>query len=661
MPMCDRRLALTGLLVAALAPAAMAAQGGPPQQIGQGPAGNYVLQSGGNQTVNLGTGSLTAATVVQVQGPCDIFAAAGQTCVAAHSVTRRLLATYTGPLFQLTRASDGATANIGAPTSAYDAGAVQSFCAGTDCYFSTIYDQTGNGNNLTQPNVALMAPWMLHPLTGLPVVWTSGNSAFYQNLTSTSKIPTGAAAATTFYVRGTDIYSSCCGDYGRVETNPATPADGATDALAYGNTGGSLAWGADLGGTIPSVQAVNLSQIALLMDTFSPAAGVFTARLFNELNYVLRAGAYVPGETFMPSVSPPVVQAGISLGESGSGATAASEFFEGAVVSGTATDATNAQLAANVAQFYAHTAAVLEPADLLTNSGCAGAGCTAPNTGGGATSQRDISAVIGGAWGLRCLRASYTGNVATLRRASGGSALSVSCTDYGDFDDATAQAFCAGTTCFATRLNNQAIVRGGNGTDPSVYDMVQATASLQPQVIFGDLNGKAALRSNGTQFLCTATSIQSLSYPWTMIAVADRTGNTSALGFAISADGAQGALGYAAAPNTTTLVPGSAGVAVTASAADSAWHFLIGGSLAGVATPALGGPGVMGTSTSSSAASVATNVCLFSGAYYSDGSWVSQDVLTGDIAEAMIAAPGLSSDELSALYLNERAYYGGVF
>jgi hypothetical protein len=47
------------------------------------------------------------------QGPCDIYAAAGDPCVAAHSTTRALYASYNGPLYQVLRQSDGKTLDIG--------------------------------------------------------------------------------------------------------------------------------------------------------------------------------------------------------------------------------------------------------------------------------------------------------------------------------------------------------------------------------------------------------------------------------------------------------------------------------------------------------------------------------------------------------------------
>jgi hypothetical protein len=46
------------------------------------------------------------------QGPCDIYAAAGDPCVAAHSTTRALYASYNGPLYQVLRQSDGKTLDI---------------------------------------------------------------------------------------------------------------------------------------------------------------------------------------------------------------------------------------------------------------------------------------------------------------------------------------------------------------------------------------------------------------------------------------------------------------------------------------------------------------------------------------------------------------------
>jgi Alpha-L-arabinofuranosidase B, catalytic len=46
-------------------------------------------------------------------GPCDIYAAAGDPCAAAHSTTRALYASYNGPLYRVLRQSDRRTLDIG--------------------------------------------------------------------------------------------------------------------------------------------------------------------------------------------------------------------------------------------------------------------------------------------------------------------------------------------------------------------------------------------------------------------------------------------------------------------------------------------------------------------------------------------------------------------
>src|ERR1700743_1525661 len=68
-------------------------------------------------------------------GPCDLYAAGGTPCVAAHSTTRALFGSYSGRLYQVRRASDGATTDIGTLTAGgfANAAAQDSFCAGTTC------------------------------------------------------------------------------------------------------------------------------------------------------------------------------------------------------------------------------------------------------------------------------------------------------------------------------------------------------------------------------------------------------------------------------------------------------------------------------------------------------------------------------------------------
>src|SRR6202020_1834493 len=85
------------------------------------------------------------------QEPCDIYSAAGTPCVAAHSTTRALYAAYSGSVYQVRRSSDTTTLNIGTVSAGgvANAAAQDSFCSGTSCVITEIFDQSGNGNNLT--------------------------------------------------------------------------------------------------------------------------------------------------------------------------------------------------------------------------------------------------------------------------------------------------------------------------------------------------------------------------------------------------------------------------------------------------------------------------------------------------------------------------------
>lgn len=64
---------------------------------------------------------------------------------------RRLSSTYTGSILTVRRASDNTTQNIGYNTNGdLDTSTISSFCAGTEGYVTTFYDQSGNGINLSQ-------------------------------------------------------------------------------------------------------------------------------------------------------------------------------------------------------------------------------------------------------------------------------------------------------------------------------------------------------------------------------------------------------------------------------------------------------------------------------------------------------------------------------
>src|SRR5579859_1097379 len=90
------------------------------------------------------------ATAAATSQACDIYAAAGTPCETAHSTTRALFASYNGPLYQVQRASDHSYANVGLLSAGgvVNAASQDSFCTGTTCTITKIYDQTANHNDL---------------------------------------------------------------------------------------------------------------------------------------------------------------------------------------------------------------------------------------------------------------------------------------------------------------------------------------------------------------------------------------------------------------------------------------------------------------------------------------------------------------------------------
>jgi hypothetical protein len=118
--------------------------------------------------------------VTRPDGPCDILAAAGTPCVAAHSVVRVLFANYTGPLYRVIRRSDLASIDVGASLEGLARSADQdTFCAQSPCSILRIYDQSPMGNDLdtAPPGGACHRP--LSPVTADKEPITIGNRSVY--------------------------------------------------------------------------------------------------------------------------------------------------------------------------------------------------------------------------------------------------------------------------------------------------------------------------------------------------------------------------------------------------------------------------------------------------------------------------------------------------
>ena len=219
----------------------------------------------GGQVSSSGTGGVTGSggTTTAVTGPCDIYATGNTPCVAAHSTVRVLLRAYKGNLYQVRRASDNTTKDIGILTSGgfADSAVQDTFCTGTTCTISIIYDQSGKGNHLskapagqrksTPDNEANATALKLtasgHTVYGVHIVAGDG----YRN-DSTSGIATGDQPETEYMVTsGTFFNSGCCFDYGNAETNNTDDGAATMEAVYFGN---STSWGKGTG-TGPWVMA----------------------------------------------------------------------------------------------------------------------------------------------------------------------------------------------------------------------------------------------------------------------------------------------------------------------------------------------------------------------------------------------------------------------
>ncbi len=190
------------------------------------------------------------------EGPCDIYAADGNPCVAAHSSTRALYASYNGPLYQVMRQSDGKTLDIGVvkpskgdPGGYADAAAQDEFCANTYCWITTLYDQSGKGNHLTQaPRGGFSGPAMGGfnniPIADMAPVTIMGHKVYGvfiepgMGLRDDNPVGTAVddqAEGQYWVINGHHYNSGCCFDYGNAETDSRDDGDGTMETTYYGN------------------------------------------------------------------------------------------------------------------------------------------------------------------------------------------------------------------------------------------------------------------------------------------------------------------------------------------------------------------------------------------------------------------------------------------
>ena len=323
--------------------------------------------------VCLGLTAPAAASAATVQEPCDIYASAGTPCVAAHSMTRALFAAYNGSLYQVKRWSDSSTLNVGvlAAGGYANAAAQDSFCAGTSCTVTEIYDQTSHHNNLTIEGAggnggadaganaaALPITVAGHKAYGL---YISAGVGYRDN--ATSGVATGSSPEGEYMVAsGTHFNNRCCMDYGNAETSSDDTGNGHMDAINFG----SEVWFTPSFGSGPWVQADLENGLfaggngSYSGNTGRSGASFITALLKNNgtTTYAIKDGNAQSGSLAtrysgaLPTTSgyaPMHKEGAIVLGTGGDDSNGSvGSFFEGVMTSGYPSDATDNLVQANI-------------------------------------------------------------------------------------------------------------------------------------------------------------------------------------------------------------------------------------------------------------------------------------------------------------------------
>ena len=310
---------------------------------------------------------------------CDLYANDGTPCVAAYSMDRALYASYDGPLYQVTRASDGTTANIGLLAAGGDVNAAgqDSFCASTTCTITEIYDQSAEGNNLTIEGAGGNGPADRGAIANaLPIKMggSNGTEAYgldvepgvgYRddgpgNAGAVGIAQNGEPEGMYMVASGTHVNNGCCFDFGNAEVNNDDNLAGHMDAVNLSTTcfnGGTCS------GSGPWVQA-DMENGLFMGSTYTNTANkgnstpFVTAMLGNDgqTSFSLNGGDSTSGglstwyNGALPSGYSPMKQEGaIVLGTGGDNSQSdVGSWFEGVMTQGDPSQAADNAVQANI-------------------------------------------------------------------------------------------------------------------------------------------------------------------------------------------------------------------------------------------------------------------------------------------------------------------------
>jgi hypothetical protein len=321
----------------------------------------------------LGPAATAAAADLPAAGsaPCDIYNADSTPCAAAYSMDRAMYALYDGPLYQVQRASDSATADIGLLSAGGDVNAAEqdSFCASTTCTVTKVYDQSQLWNDLTIEGAG-GAAGADHgaSATALPIT-IGGNEAYgldftgqigYRDNSAQGTAVNGEPEGMYMVASGTNVNSGCCFDFGNAETNTRDNGAGHMDAVNLTTWCGGNS--TPCTGSGPWVEA-DMENGQWMGSGSNPAnlgnsSDFVTALLKNngQTTFALKGGDSQSGglstwwDGNLPSGYTPMQQEGaIVLGTGGDNSNSGiGSFFEGVMTQGYPTDAADAAAQASI-------------------------------------------------------------------------------------------------------------------------------------------------------------------------------------------------------------------------------------------------------------------------------------------------------------------------
>jgi len=305
--------------------------------------------------------------------PCDIYATGGTPCVCAHSTVRALYNAYNGPLYQVERASDRKTSDVGLLAAGGHANATEQdlFCFGTSCLITIIYDQSGNANDLRvgtpgganpRGNTAANAAAETLTIHGSKVysVYIRAGQGYFRD-GSKSGIATGNEAEGIYMVAaGTHVNSGCCFDYGNAEANRRDNGNAHMFSIYFGTS----CWFGGCSGTGPWVQGdLENGLFTGGAPHWNPQQKAFpnrfvtaTSKMDANNRWSLKGGNAQSGAlttlydgNLPPGYYPMKKEGGIILGTGGDDSSSSEgTFYEGAMVKGFPSDTTETEIQANI-------------------------------------------------------------------------------------------------------------------------------------------------------------------------------------------------------------------------------------------------------------------------------------------------------------------------